>query len=72
MASDSGSELERELHEVKGGLDVLVILREEVAQWVEEAEDDSKHEALDNVLGHIEAMEDEYRTRQAELQKKQK
>jgi hypothetical protein len=71
MASENISELERKLLEVKGGLDILFTLREEFAQWAEEAEDDSKHEALDNVLGHIEAMEAEYRSRLAELQKKQ-
>jgi hypothetical protein len=45
-------------------------LREEFAQWVEEAEDDSKKEALENVLGHIEGLEREYRRRQEELQKR--
>ena len=72
MASDNISELERELHEVKGSLDVLSTLREEFAQWAEEAEDDSKQEALENVLGHIEAMESEYRDRLEKLEKKQK
>ncbi len=72
MPSDSLSQLERELHEVKGGLDLLFTLREELAQWTEEAQDDSKQEALENVLGHIEAMETEYRARQEELQQKLK
>ena len=72
MAGDSASEAERELSEVKGGLDLLFTLREEFAQWVEEAEDDSKKEALENVLGHIEGLEREYRRRQEELQKKRK
>lgn len=70
MPSNSISELERELQEVKGGLDVLDTLREEIEQWLEEAQDDSKKEALENVLGHIEVMETEYRTRQEGLQKK--
>lgn len=70
MSSDSISQLERELHEVKGGLDLLFALREDFAQWVEEAQDDSKQEALENVLGHVEALETEYRARQKELQKK--
>jgi hypothetical protein len=72
MPSDSGSELERQLSEVKGRLDLLFELREEFSQWVEEAQDDSKHEALDNVLGHIESLESEFRTRLEELQKKRK
>lgn len=70
MPSDSASELDLELREVKGGLDLLFTLREEFAQWVEEAQDESKHEALENVLAHIETLEGEYRARQAELRKK--
>jgi hypothetical protein len=70
MSSHSISQLERELHEAKGGLDLLFTLREELAQWVEEAQDESKQEALENVLGRIEALEGEYRTRQEALQKK--
>jgi len=65
MPSDNGSS---ELHEVKGGLEVLFTLREEFAQWVEEAQDASKQEALENVLAHIEALESEYRIRQEKLQ----
>ena len=70
MAGDSASGVQTELNEVKGGLDLLFTLREEFAQWVEEAEDNSKREALENVLGHIEGLEREYRRRQEELQKK--
>ena len=68
--TDSVSELERQLNELKGASDLLFELREEFAQWGEEAQDDSKREALDNVLGHIEAVEIEYRNRREELQKK--
>jgi DNA-binding transcriptional regulator GbsR (MarR family) len=70
--TDSLSELERQLNELKGARDLLFELREDFAQWVEEAQDDSKREALDNVLGHIEALESEYRHRQEELQKQVK
>ena len=70
MPSNSISQLERELHEVMGGLDLLEALREEIAQWLEEAQDDSKREALENVLGHIEVMETEFCTRREDLQKK--
>ncbi len=69
---DSSSELKRQLNELKGASDLLFDLREEFAQWAEEAQDASKREALDNVLGHIEALESEYRNRQEELQKKAK
>jgi hypothetical protein len=68
--TNSVSELERRLNELKGAHDLLFDLREEFAQWAEEAQDDSKREALENVLGHIEALEIEYRNRQEELQKK--
>ena len=70
--TDSASEPERQLNELKGAIDLLFELRQEAAQWVEEAEDGSKREAFENVLGHIEALESEYRSRQEQLQKKAK
>ena len=70
--TDSHSELERQLNELKGARDLLFELREDFAQWVEEAQDESKREALENVLGHIEALESEYRHRQEVLQKEVK
>ena len=70
--NDSLSELERQLNELKGARDLLFELREDFTQWVEEAQDDSKREALENVLGHIEALDIEYRHRQEDLQKKAK
>jgi len=70
--TDSLSELERQLNELKGARDLLFELREDFAQWVEEAQDESKREALENVLGHIEALESEYRHRQEVLQKEVK
>lgn len=48
--TDSASELERQLNELKGAIDLLFELREEAAQWVEEAEDGSKREAFENVF----------------------
>jgi hypothetical protein len=59
--TDSVSELERQLNELKGALDLFFELREEFAHWAEEAQDDSKR---------IEALESEYRSRQEQLQKK--
>lgn len=70
MPNDNLSQLEQELHEVKGSLDVLVSLREEFEQWLEEANNDSEKEALENVLGHIESMETEYQARAEGLQEK--
>lgn len=52
-----------EIEQLKGGLSVLEILREEFSQWVDEAQDESKHETLDNVLAHVGAIEDEYKKR---------
>ncbi|WP_156795439.1 hypothetical protein [Bradyrhizobium icense] len=65
------SDQERELHEVNGCLELLFTLRSEFAQWLGEARDGSAREALENVLGHIEALEREYRTRQNELREHQ-
>ena len=70
--TDNFFELERQRSELKRASDLLFELREEFAQWVEEAQDASKHEALENVLGHIEALLTEYRSRQEELQKSAK
>ena len=42
--------LAREYHELVGALDVLTTLREELEQWVEEAQDDSKQEASYNFV----------------------
>lgn len=69
MPSDSGPGSDAEVHENKGALEVLFTLREEFAQWVEEAQDKSKQEALENVLAHVEALESEYRIRQEKLKK---
>ena len=68
MPSESNSQLERDLLEAKGALDILSTLREEFAQWAEEAQDDSKREALDNVLAHVEALESQTRAHRAALE----
>jgi len=70
--TNSLSELARQLNELKGARDLLFELREDFAQWVEEAQDESKREALENVLGHIEALESKYRHRQEVVQKEVK
>jgi hypothetical protein len=46
-----------ELQQLQGALDILFTLREEFAQWAEEAQDESKQEALENVLAHVENIE---------------
>jgi hypothetical protein len=54
---------EREFHEIMGALDVLFTLREELAQWLEEAQDEERKEELHNVYRHVAAMEAEYQRR---------
>jgi tRNA 2-selenouridine synthase SelU len=63
------SDLTEKTHQLQGAIDVLFWLKEEFAQWVEEAQDDSKREALENVLAHVEATEQEYRRRFADAHK---
>lgn len=70
MDSQGQAALHDELHEAIGAIDVLTLLREEMEQWLEEAQDDSKREALENVLGHIQAMEEEHKHRSAALKQK--
>ncbi|WP_436643668.1 hypothetical protein [Microbaculum sp. FT89] len=63
----SSKSRETQIAELNGALEVLFDLREEFAQWAEEGEDESKREALENVLGHVEVMEAEYKRRRDEL-----
>jgi hypothetical protein len=63
MSVDKASENRDELHELIGALDILTLLREEMEQWLEEAQDASKQETLENVVGHLAVMEEEYHRR---------
>ena len=65
-----GNEAQRELHEITGALDVLFTLREELAQWVEEAQNEDRKEELDNVYRHVAAMEEELQRRREAAEKK--
>ena len=58
-----GTDAQRELSEITGALDVLFTLREDFAQWLEEAQSEERKEELENVYRHIEAMEQEYQRR---------
>ena len=69
MSETGASKLEQELHEMMGAVDILDILREQIEQWLDEAQDRSKHEALENVLLHIEAADVEYKRRRDELRR---
>ena len=72
MADTNSATPEQELHEVIGALDVLFTLREEFAQWLEEAQDDARKEELENVYRHVAAMEEEYQRRRDAAAKKLK
>ena len=68
MPNEAVNKLEKEFHETNGAVNILDIIREEMELWLEEAQDESKHEALENVLNHIGALETEYQTRRENLQ----
>lgn len=66
--TDAGRDsLESEYLKVSGAVDVLFELREQFAQWVDEAQDSDKKEALENVLDHVESTEAEYKRRFEEM-----
>ncbi len=70
MANTNAVTPEQELHEAIGALDVLFTLREEFAQWLEEAQDEARREELENVYRHVSAMEEEYQRRRDAAAKK--
>jgi len=57
-----------QVQQLIGALDIIDLLREELEQWLEEAQDESKRECLENVVGHIGAVEVSYRQRLSEMQ----
>ena len=69
MSSDSAKP-QQELNEIAGALDVLFTLREEFAQWLEEAQSEERKEELENVFRHVAAMEEEYKRRREVAQRK--
>lgn len=70
MDNTTGETPAEELQQIAGALDVLFTLREEFAQWVEEAQTEERKEELENVYRHVSAMEDEFqRRREAALAK---
>ena len=70
MPSNDPGTPERELHEIAGALEVLFTLREEFAQWLEEAQSEERREELENVFRHVAAMEEEYKRRREAAQRK--
>ena len=69
MSSDSAKP-QQELNEIAGALDVLFTLREEFAQWLEEAQSEERKEELENVYRHVATMEEEYKRRREPAQRK--
>jgi hypothetical protein len=69
MSSDSAKP-QKELNEIAGALDVLFTLREEFAQWLEEAQSEERKEELENVFRHVAAMEEEFKRRREAAQRK--
>lgn len=65
MSGTDGKSAQTELDQIDGALDVLFTLREELAQWVEEAQSEDRKEELENVYRHVMAMEQEYERRRA-------
>lgn len=70
MANANAQTPEQELYEANGALDVLFTLREEFAQWLEEAQDEARKEELENVYRHVSTMEEEYQRRREVAAKK--
>jgi hypothetical protein len=69
MSASSDQQSKHDLSEIKGALDVLFTLREEFAQWLEEAQDETRKEELENVYQHVVAMEAEYQRRREAIEK---
>jgi len=70
MIDKASATADRELSELAGALDVLFALREEFAQWLEEAQSEERREELENVFRHVSAIEDEYKRRLAAAERK--
>ena len=72
MSDESRQQIADELQQTLGALDVLFTLREEFATWVEEANDESSKEALENVQRRVSDLEVEFQRRRDEAEKKLK
>lgn len=72
MSESNQATAQSDLDEIKGALDVLFTLREEFAQWLEEAQTEERKEELENVFRHVSTMEAEYQRRREEAEKKLK
>jgi hypothetical protein len=69
MANDK-PDAAAQIQKLLGALEIIDLLREEMEQWLEEAQDESKQECLENVVGHIGAIEVSYRQQLSEMREK--
>ena len=67
MATEDKPDAAARAQQLLGALEIIDLLREEMEQWLEEAQDESKRECLENVVGHIGVIEKSYRQRLSEL-----
>lgn len=67
MDSKDIGQLQREVHELSGALDVTSALKEKLELRLEEARDDCVREVLDDIIALVDAQDIEYRRRHGEL-----
>jgi hypothetical protein len=70
MTTENKPDAAAQVQRLLGALEIIDLLREEMEQWLEEAQNESKQECLENVVGHIGAIEESYRQRLSELREK--
>ena len=70
MANDGKPDAATQIQQLIGALEIIDVLREEMEQWLEEAQDESKRECLENVVGHIGAIDVSYRQRLRDIREK--
>jgi hypothetical protein len=65
MANDK-SDAAGQVQQILGAPEIIDPLREKMEQWLDEAQDGSKRECLENVVGHIGSIENSHQQRLAE------
>jgi hypothetical protein len=70
MPAENSVAVEAEYHEATGALAALVKLREELATWTEQDDEDCDGETLERVLDHIQSLESAYRSRKVLLEER--
>jgi hypothetical protein len=70
MTTENKPDAAAQVQRLLGALEIIDLLREEMEQWLEEAQNESEQECLENVVRHIGAIEESYRQRLSELREK--